>query len=65
MEDLDSLWDVTRIAMLCMMSALIFGTYFDALFKEHKVAHVPCSVSLVDRANKFHVTLMDECEVVE
>lgn len=63
MRDLDSLWDVTRIAMLCMMSTLIFGTYFEALFKEPTIERVTCSVGIQDMANKFHVTLMDECEV--
>ena len=32
MKDLLALWDVVRVAMLCMMSVIIFGVYFNALF---------------------------------
>jgi hypothetical protein len=63
MEDLLALWDVVRVAMVCMMSVVIFGVYYDALFKEPKVELVPCSVTIQNMAKKINVTLMDECEV--
>lgn len=65
-DDLQALWDVARIGMVCMMSVVIFGTYFNAIFpKEYKVRHVECSVTLKNMATKFNVTLMDECEITE
>ena len=52
---------VANVAAICMVVVMFFGAWYDALTHVNKVQHVPCSVSLVDRANKFHVTLLDEC----
>jgi len=63
---MEDLWDVTKVAMISMMSVIIFGTYFNAIFPaEYKVRHVECSVTLINMATKFNVTLMDECEITE
>lgn len=65
-DDLQALWDVVRISMVCMMSVVIFGTYFNAIFPaETKVRHVECSVTLINMATKFNVTLLDECVIDE
>lgn len=62
---MNELSEVGIVTACCMVIVMIFGANYDALFREHKVVHVPCSVSLQDMAKKFHVTLMDECEVME
>lgn len=60
----NALLDVIKCAMICMMSVLMVGTWFDAIFpKEKHLQTIPCSVTLVDMAKKFNVTLMDECEI--
>lgn len=61
---MSALWDVTRVAMISMMSVLIFGTYYDALFKEQKVELVECSVEIHNMARKLNVTLLGSCEVI-
>lgn len=62
-EETQALWDVGRVALICMMCVQIFGVYYDALFKEPKVELVPCSVTIQNMARQINVTLMDECEV--
>jgi hypothetical protein len=64
-KDNEALWDVVRVAMLIMMTVIIFGVYFDAAFREVKIRTVPCSVTINDMARKLNVTLLDKCEVVE
>ena len=45
----NALLDVVKCAMICMMSVLIVGTWFDAIFpKEKHLQTIPCSVTLVD-----------------
>lgn len=61
------LWIVTRVAMVCMMTVLILGTYYDALTytpKAKQVEVVECSKTIVNMAHKLNVTLVGECEVV-
>ena len=60
---MEDLWIVTRVALVTMMCILIFGVYYDALFKEPKVELVPCSVTIENMARNLNVTLMDECVV--
>ena len=63
-DEINALLDIVKCAMICMMSVLIFGVYYDAVFpKENHLQKVPCSVTIIDMAKKFHVTLMDECEI--
>ena len=61
---MNDLWIVTRVAMVSMMCVLIFGTYFDAAFKEQKVELVECSADIHNMARKLNVTLLGSCEVV-
>lgn len=63
-NDNQALWDVVRVAMLIMMTVIIFGSYYDALFRVAKVETVECSYQIVNMAKKINVTLMGECEVV-
>lgn len=63
-NDNQALWDVVRVAMLIMMTVIIFGTYYDALFRVAKVETVECSYQIVNMAKKINVTLMGECEVM-
>lgn len=47
MEDLKALWDVVRVAMLCMMSTMIFGVYFNAAFpKEVREITYECDFNM-------------------
>lgn len=62
---MDDLWIVTRVALTTMMAVLIFGTYYDALFKDRVVRTVPCSVTIENMAANLNVTLTDLCEVEE
>jgi hypothetical protein len=64
-KDNEALWDVVRVAMLIMMTVIIFGQYYDNIFRIAKVKTVPCSVTIENMARKLNVTLIDECEVVE
>jgi len=64
-DENQALWDVVRIAMLLMMTVLIFGVYYDALFRVAKVETVECSYEVVNMAKKINVTLMGECEVIK
>ena len=60
----NALLEVIQITLMLMMLVLMVGTWFDALFpKEKHLQKVPCSVTIIDMAKKFHVTLMDECEI--
>lgn len=60
----NALIEVIQITLMLMMSVLMVGTWFDAIFpKEKHLQTVECSVTIVDMANKFHVTLLDECEI--
>lgn len=61
---MEDLWIVTRVAMVSMMSVLIFGVYYDAMFREAKVETVECSYEINNMAKNFNMTLMGECEVV-
>ena len=61
---MNDLWIVTKVAMLCMMSVLIFGVYFDALFKDPRIETVECSADIQNMARKLNVTLLGSCEVV-
>lgn len=63
-DENQALWDVVRITMLLMMTVIIFGVYWDALFREAKVETVECSYEVVNMAKKINVTLLGECEVV-
>ena len=54
--------EVVVVAMCSMMSVLIFGTYFDALFKVPKVETVECGVDIQNMARKLNVTLIGSCE---
>ena len=56
--------EVAIVAACCIVSVMIFGANYDALFREPHVVRVPCSVTLENMARKLNVTLMDECEVV-
>lgn len=55
---------VANVAACCMVAVMILGQWYEGLTRVRKVEYVPCSVTLVDMAKKFNVTLMDECEVV-
>ena len=63
-NDNQALWDVVRVAMLIMMTVIIFGSYYDAFFRVAKVETVECSYEIINMAKKINVTLMSECEVV-
>ena len=63
-DENQALWDVVRTAMLLMMTVLIFGVYYDALFRVAKVETVECSIEINNMARKLNVILMSECEVV-
>jgi hypothetical protein len=63
-KDNEALWDVVRVAMLIMMTVIIFGQYYDNIFRIAKVKTVECSYEIVNMARKLNVTLMGECEVV-
>jgi hypothetical protein len=63
-KDNEALWDVVRVAMLIMMTVIIFGVYWDAMFRVAKIETVECSYEVVNMAKKINVTLMGECEVV-
>ena len=54
---------VANVAACCMMSVLILGQYYDALFHVAKVETVECSYQINNMARKLNVTLMGECEV--
>lgn len=46
-EDYKALWDVIRIALVCMMSVQIFGVYFNAVFpKEERVIIYECDFEM-------------------
>ena len=62
-DENQALWDVVRITMLLMMTVLIFGVYYGALFRVAKVETVECSYEVVNMAKKINVTLMGECLV--
>jgi hypothetical protein len=62
-KDNEALWDVVRVAMLIMMTVIIFGVYWDAAFREVKVKTVPCSVTIENMARKLNVTLLDQCNI--
>ena len=62
-NDNQALWDVVRVAMLIMMTVIIFGSYYDALFRVAKVETVECSYEIVNMAKNINVTLMGECLV--
>ena len=55
---------VANVAACCMMLVLIFGQYYDALFRVARVETVECSYQISNMARKLNVTLMGECEVV-
>ena len=55
---------VANVAACCMMSVLILGQYYDAMFRVAKVETVECSYQITNMAKKINVTLMGECEVV-
>lgn len=55
---------VANVAACCMMSVLILGQYYDALFRVAKVETVECSYQINNMARKLNVTLMGECEVI-
>ena len=63
-SDNEALWDVVRVAMLIMMTVIIFGVYWDAAFRVAKVETIECSYDIVNMAKKINVTLMGKCEVV-
>ena len=60
---MNDLWIVTRVAMVSMMSVLIVGTWYDALFVERKAELVACSADINNMARKLNVTLLGECVV--
>ena len=55
---------VANVAACCMMSVLILGQYYDAMFRVANVETVECSYQITNMAKKINVTLMGECEVV-
>ena len=58
--------DVFIVYSCSVVFILFFGSAIDALqHRENVIRYVPCSVDLIDRAAKFNVTLLSECEVVE
>jgi len=63
-DETQALWDVVRVAMVIMMTVIIFGVYWDAAFRVAKVETVECSYDIVNMARKLNVTLMGECKVV-
>lgn len=56
---------VANVAAICMVVVLIFGAWYDALTHVAKVQHVPCSVTLINMAKDYKITLLDECEIEE
>ena len=56
--------EVLITASCCITLVVIFGSYYDALFRVAKVETVECSYEIVNMAKKINVTLMGECEVV-
>ena len=58
MESYKALWDVGRVALVCMMCVQIFGVYFSVLFpKEERVITYECDFKMKD-----HVVTMP-CEI--
>ena len=62
-DDNQALWDVVRVAMLIMMTVIIFGSYYDAIFRDTEIQTVECSYDIVNMAKKINVTLMGKCLV--
>ena len=62
-DDNQALWDVVRVAMVLMMTVIIFGVYWDAAFREVKIETVECSYQIENMAKKINVTLMGKCLV--
>lgn len=56
---------VANVAACCMMSVLILGQYYDALFRVAKVETVECSYQISNMARKLNVTLIGDCEVTK
>ena len=47
MESYKALWDVGRVALVCMMCVQIFGVYFNAVFpKEERVITYECDFEM-------------------
>jgi hypothetical protein len=64
-SDNEALWDVVRVAMLIMMTVIIFGSYYDAMFRDAETQMVECSYDIVNMAKKINVTLLGKCEVLK
>lgn len=58
-EETQALWDVGRIALVCMMSVQIFGVYFSAVFPPRvlKPVYEECDFKLKDH------TITLPCEI--
>jgi hypothetical protein len=56
---------VANVAACCIVLVLMFGQYYDALFRVAKVETVECSYQITNMAKKINVTLMGECEVIK
>lgn len=47
MKEYQALWDVVRVAMVCMMSVMIFDVYYNALFqKPERVITYECDFDM-------------------
>lgn len=61
--NMNDLWVVTRVAMVCMMATLIIGTWYEGAFVKRKAELVACSADINNMARKLNVTLLGECMV--
>ena len=59
------LFPVYIVASCCMTFTIMFGSFWDNFVRDHHVYNVQCSVTLVNMATKYQVTLSDECEVAK
>ena len=54
---------VANVAACCMMTVLILGQYYDAIYKVPKIELVECSYQIKNMARKLNVVLIGECEI--
>lgn len=54
---------VANVAACCMMTVLILGQYYDAIYKVPKIELVECSYKIENMARKLNVVLIGECEI--
>lgn len=56
-ESNQALWDVMRVALVCMMCVQIFGVYWTHFFPSTKIAQYECDFKMKD-----HILTMP-CEI--